>query len=113
MQELGRPTQTLDRRRPERDREVVAPHRTPYHRRRQSGGRRQNRHGFLGLPFEEGCLNYYRTDRSIRTPSSEQVRQPIYQSGLEHWRHYEPWLDVLKRELADEIAGYPETPSAG
>ena len=68
---------------------------------------------FLGLPFEEGCLNYYRTDRSIRTPSSEQVRQPIYQSGLEHWRHYEPWLDVLKRELADEIAGYPETPSAG
>ncbi|NNJ64567.1 MAG: tetratricopeptide repeat protein, partial [Xanthomonadales bacterium] len=68
---------------------------------------------FLGLPFEEGCLHYYRTDRSIRTPSSEQVRQPIYQSGLEHWRNYEPWLDVLKRELADEIAGYPDPPSAG
>jgi tetratricopeptide (TPR) repeat protein len=68
---------------------------------------------FLGLPFEEGCLHYYRTDRSIRTPSSEQVRQPIYQSGLEHWRHYEPWLNVLTRDLADESAGYPETPSAG
>jgi tetratricopeptide (TPR) repeat protein len=68
---------------------------------------------FIGLPFEEGCLHYYRTDRSIRTPSSEQVRQPIYQSGLEHWRNYEPWLDVLKRELADEIAGYPDTPPAG
>jgi len=62
---------------------------------------------FLGLPFEEACLNYYQTDRSIRTPSSEQVRQPIYRSGLEQWRHYEPYLDVLKRELADEISRYP------
>ena len=62
---------------------------------------------FLGLPFEESCLNYYQTDRSIRTPSSEQVRKPIYQSGLEHWRHFEPYLDVLKRELADEITNYP------
>lgn len=62
---------------------------------------------FLELPFEESCLNYYQTDRSIRTPSSEQVRQPIYQSGLEHWRHFEPYLDVLKKELAAEITNYP------
>lgn len=62
---------------------------------------------FLELPFEESCLNYYQTDRSIRTPSSEQVRQPIYQSGLEHWRHFEPYLEVLKSELAGEIANYP------
>jgi len=62
---------------------------------------------YLGLQFEQSCLHYYQTERSIRTPSSEQVRQPIYQSGLEHWRHYEPHLDVLKRELADEIAQYP------
>ncbi len=68
---------------------------------------------FLGLPFEENCLHYYQTDRSIRTPSSEQVRQPIYQSGLEHWRHFEPWLRVLKRELAEEIARYPDSLSAG
>lgn len=63
---------------------------------------------FLGLPFEQGCLNYYQTDRSIRTPSAEQVRQPIYKSGLEHWRHYEPWLDVLTEELAVEISNYPD-----
>jgi hypothetical protein len=63
---------------------------------------------YLGLPFEQNCLHYYQTERSIRTPSSEQVRQPIYQSGLEHWRHYEPYLEVLKRELADEIAQYPD-----
>ena len=62
---------------------------------------------FLELPFEESCLNYYQTDRSIRTPSSEQVRQPIYQSGLEHWRHFEPYLDVLKKELATQITNYP------
>jgi hypothetical protein len=62
---------------------------------------------YLELPFEENCLNYYKTDRSIRTPSSEQVRQPIYQSGLEHWRHFEPFLDVLKSELAAEIKNYP------
>ena len=64
---------------------------------------------FLELPFEENCLNYYQTDRSIRTPSSEQVRQPIYQSGLEHWRHFEPHLEVLSRELATEIARYPDS----
>ena len=62
---------------------------------------------FLELPFEENCLNYYQTDRSIRTPSSEQVRQPIYQSGLEHWRHFEASLDVLKNELSAEIKNYP------
>lgn len=64
---------------------------------------------FLELPFEESCLNYYQTERSIRTPSSEQVRQPIYQSGLEQWRHFEPYLDVLKRDLAAEIANYSMT----
>ena len=62
---------------------------------------------YLGLPFEESCLNYYQTDRSIRTPSSEQVRQPIYRGGLEQWRNFEPYLEVLKRELAEEISRYP------
>ena len=36
---------------------------------------------FCGLPFEEACLNFHETERSVRTPSSEQVRQPIYRSG--------------------------------
>jgi tetratricopeptide (TPR) repeat protein len=62
---------------------------------------------YLGLPFEENCLNYYQTDRSIRTPSSEQVRQPIYRGGLDQWRNFEPYLDVLKRDLAEEISRYP------
>ena len=55
---------------------------------------------FLELPFEEACLNYHHTKRSIRTPSSEQVRLPIYRSGLEQWRNFEPYLGELKAELA-------------
>ncbi|MEJ8568033.1 tetratricopeptide repeat-containing sulfotransferase family protein [Elongatibacter sediminis] len=62
---------------------------------------------FLGLPFEEACLNYHATDRSIRTPSSEQVRQPIYRSGLEHWRHFEPHLGPLRSALGDLPDRYP------
>ena len=62
---------------------------------------------FLDLPFEDSCLNFYQTDRSIRTPSSEQVRQPIYTGALEQWRNFEPYLGVLKTELAAEIESYP------
>ncbi len=58
---------------------------------------------FCGLPFEEACIEFHKTGRSVRTPSSEQVRQPIYRSGLEHWRHYEPWLTPLKQALGPEI----------
>jgi len=62
---------------------------------------------FVNVPFEKSCLNSYRTDRSIRTPSSEQVRQSIYKSGLEQWRNFEPFLDVLKDHLSVEILSYP------
>jgi tetratricopeptide (TPR) repeat protein len=62
---------------------------------------------FLGLPFEESCLQFHRTERSVRTPSSEQVRQPIYRSGLDQWRHYEPWLSPLADRLAALCAAYP------
>ena len=54
---------------------------------------------FCGLEFEPACLEYHRTERSIRTPSSEQVRQPIYRSGLDQWRNFEPWLGPLKDAL--------------
>jgi hypothetical protein len=62
---------------------------------------------FLEVPFEEACLNFHQTDRSVRTPSSEQVRQPIYRSGLEYWHNFEPYLEPVKIGLADEIAEYP------
>jgi hypothetical protein len=56
---------------------------------------------YCGLEFESGCVDFHRNKRSVRTPSSEQVRQPIYQSGLEYWRNYEPWLGPLKDALSD------------
>ncbi len=58
---------------------------------------------FCGLPFEPACLEFYRTPRAVRTASSEQVRQPIYASAVDHWRHYEPWLDELKQALGHEV----------
>ena len=60
---------------------------------------------FCDLPFEEACLNFHETERNVRTPSSEQVRQPIYRSGLEQWRNFEPWLDPLKQALGPELLG--------
>ena len=58
---------------------------------------------FCGLPFEDACLEFHKTDRSIKTPSSEQVRQPIFRSGLDYWRNYEEWLAPLKDALSPDI----------
>jgi len=58
---------------------------------------------FLGLPFEQACLDFHKTDRSVRTASSEQVRQPLYTSGIEQWRHFEPWLGPLKQVLGQRL----------
>ncbi len=54
---------------------------------------------FCHLPFEPACLEFYKTERSVRTVSSEQVRRPIYTQGLTQWRNFEPWLGPLKLAL--------------
>jgi tetratricopeptide (TPR) repeat protein len=54
---------------------------------------------FCGLEFEQSCLDFHKTKRNIKTPSSEQVRQPIYKSATEQWRHFEPYLTPLKKVL--------------
>ena len=59
---------------------------------------------FVGLDFEPACLEFYKTERSIRTASSEQVRQPIYKEGIEQWRNFEPWLEPLKAALGELAA---------
>ncbi len=67
---------------------------------------------FCGLPFERACVEFHKTERSIRTASSEQVRRPIFKEGLDQWRNFEPWLGPLKAALGPaitsaEAAGLP------
>lgn len=57
---------------------------------------------FCGLKFEQSCVDFHKTKRNIKTPSSEQVRQPIYKSATEQWQHFEPYLAPLKKVLAIE-----------
>ncbi|HZO22267.1 MAG TPA: sulfotransferase [Steroidobacteraceae bacterium] len=59
---------------------------------------------FCELPFEPACLEFYRTERSVRTASSEQVRQPIFKEGLDQWRNFEPWLGPLREVLAAPVS---------
>ncbi|MEP3420120.1 MAG: sulfotransferase [Erythrobacter sp.] len=58
---------------------------------------------FLEVPFEEQCLAFHKTDRAVRTASSEQVRQPINRKGQDAWKPFEPWLDDLKVALGNEV----------
>ncbi|MGZ3272565.1 MAG: sulfotransferase [Caulobacteraceae bacterium] len=61
---------------------------------------------YCGLPFEEACIRFHENTRAVRTPSSEQVRRPIFRDGLDQWRSYEPWLEPLKAALGDALTTY-------
>ena len=65
---------------------------------------------YCGLPFEESCLRFFQNARPVRTASSEQVRQPIYREGVDHWRHYAPWLVPLELALGPVLESYPGVP---
>ena len=67
---------------------------------------------YCGLEFEPACLEFYRTERAVRTASSEQVRQPIYREATEEWRAYEPHLGALKEVLGPVLDCYPDAPAA-
>jgi hypothetical protein len=66
---------------------------------------------YCELPFEEACLNYWATDRAVKTPSSEQVRKPIFKSGVENWQQFEHHLDALKSALGNTLENYRPTTS--
>jgi tetratricopeptide (TPR) repeat protein len=68
---------------------------------------------FCGLPFEPQCVQFHKTERSVRTASSEQVRQPIFKEGLEQWRHFEPWLGPLKAALGELADGGAHSADSG
>jgi len=64
---------------------------------------------FLGLPFEDNCLNFHQNTRAVRTASSEQVRRPINRDGVDQWKPYAAHLEPLKRALGDLWEIYPAT----
>ena len=55
---------------------------------------------FCELPWDDACLRFYESDRPVRTPSSEQVRQPIYDRSIGHWRNYQQHLAELIEVIA-------------
>jgi tetratricopeptide (TPR) repeat protein len=66
---------------------------------------------YCGLEFEPQVLEFYKTERAVRTPSSEQVRRPIYRDATEEWRAYEDHLGPLKEALGPVLDSYPDAPA--
>jgi hypothetical protein len=67
---------------------------------------------YCGLEFEPQVLEFYNTERAVRTPSSEQVRRPIYREATEEWRAYESHLGPLKEALGPVLEAYPDAPAS-
>jgi len=55
---------------------------------------------FCGLSWDARCLEFHRTERSVQTASIWQVRQPMYATSVDRWKHYEKYLGPLKEALA-------------
>jgi len=60
------------------------------------------------LAFDPACLAFHRTDRAVNTPSSEQVRRPLFRDGLSEWRHYDRFLGPLRERLGDALVRWRE-----
>ena len=56
-----------------------------------------------GLKFEPACLSFHETKRAVRTPSAEQVRQPIYTTGIGYWRHFAQEVEPLRQAVGDSL----------
>lgn len=61
---------------------------------------------YIGVPFDDACLEFHANKRAVRTPSAEQVRRPINRDGVDAWRPYEPWLGELKEALGPSLEGW-------
>ena len=58
---------------------------------------------FIEIPFEEECISFYKTERLVRTPSSEQVRKPVNKDGMERWKPYAKYLKPLLNVLDEDL----------
>lgn len=64
-----------------------------------------------GLLFEDACLRFHETQRPVRTASSEQVRQPLYASGVGYWKHFAKELEPLRLSLGDCVERFSDVVS--
>jgi len=57
---------------------------------------------YLGLEWDEKCLDFHNNKRDVRTSSNIQVRQPMYKNSMNRWKHYErqlqPLIEVLQQD---------------
>lgn len=67
---------------------------------------------YCGLPWDDRCIDFHKTIRSVRTASGVQVRQPLFRSSLQRWRRYEAGLAPLLKEL-EKIVPAPLCKTAG
>jgi tetratricopeptide (TPR) repeat protein len=65
-----------------------------------------------GLAFEDACLSFHTNTRAVRTASSEQVRRPLYRDAVDHWKHFDAWLQPLKEALGPALDAYPAASAA-
>lgn len=69
---------------------------------------------FIGLDWDERCLNFHKTERTVATASQWQVRQKIYKSSVERWRNYEKFIGPLRslerfaraKKASEAVASY-------
>ena len=50
---------------------------------------------FIGLDWDESCLNFHKTERRVGTASNWQVRQPLFKTSKERWHNYEQFVEPL------------------
>jgi tetratricopeptide (TPR) repeat protein len=68
---------------------------------------------FLGLPWNDKCVDFHKSDRPVKTASVAQVRKPIYSTSVQRWKKYGPGLQPLVDAVAGKTAEKPAGKPAG
>ena len=67
---------------------------------------------YCGLPWDDRCISFHRTNRLVKTASAVQVRKPLFRSSLQRWRMYEAGLGPLLHELGDIVRDHAPAPAS-
>jgi len=54
---------------------------------------------FVGLDWDDRCLQFHTTRRTVATASYDQIRQPMYTKSMARWKHYEKHIGPLLEAL--------------